>query len=330
MLEPLGFDQLTEVVYTAILEERETSVDGIAQSLKLAQETVAQTVDNLAKMQLIVENSLGRLAAVDPQLGLAAMLTNQHADLVRRQQDIERSRLAVATWLTRYSGDDSSPEPDAERILGRENIQSRLQRLESECESEVLSLSPVNSLPPTRIEESRPLYRQSLARGIRIRAVYLDSVRQDKPTMDHLRWLTAEGGQVRTIPSLPVRMLIVDRARALIPIANERCSDGALLLVNENVVTAMAALFLDVWRESTPIDTGHRGGEQTLTRQEIHVLRLWSQGLKDDAVARKMGLTSRTIRRISSDLMDKMGAKSRFMAGVLAVSQNWIDPHDSV
>ena len=54
-----------------------------------------------------------------------------------------------------------------------------------------------------------------------------------------------------------------------------------------------------------------------LMPQDIEVLQLQSQGLTDEASARRLGVSGRTFRRKLRSAMDKLGARSRFEAGVL-------------
>ncbi|MCJ0873473.1 hypothetical protein MTF69_29815 [Streptomyces sp. AP-93] len=48
--------------------------------------------------------------------------------------------------------------------------------------------------------------------------------------------------------------------------------------------------------------------------------------MKDDAIARSLGISSRTLRRIMMDLMYKLKADSRFQAGAHAVARGWLNP----
>jgi DNA-binding NarL/FixJ family response regulator len=47
-------------------------------------------------------------------------------------------------------------------------------------------------------------------------------------------------------------------------------------------------------------------------------------GAKDEQIARALGMSVRTVRRRVADLMDELGADSRFQAGVEAVRRGWI------
>jgi len=61
-----------------------------------------------------------------------------------------------------------------------------------------------------------------------------------------------------------------------------------------------------------------------LTDQESVVLRLLAEGHTDDVIARRLGVSARTVRRIVTVVMRRLGARSRFAAGVHAVRRGWL------
>lgn len=63
-----------------------------------------------------------------------------------------------------------------------------------------------------------------------------------------------------------------------------------------------------------------------LTGQQATALRLPAEGHTDETIAKRLGVSHRTARRIASELMDRLGARSRFEAGVRAVQQGWLPP----
>lgn len=71
------------------------------------------------------------------------------------------------------------------------------------------------------------------------------------------------------------------------------------------------------------------GGDR-LTGREQALLRLMAKGLKDEAIARDLGVSPRTLRRLIADLMRRLDCESRFQAGVEATARGWLDaaPHD--
>lgn len=57
---------------------------------------------------------------------------------------------------------------------------------------------------------------------------------------------------------------------------------------------------------------------QPISAREWQVLQLLAQGCTDEAAARSLGVSLRTVRRVTAELMEKLGAKSRFQAGLKA------------
>jgi DNA-binding NarL/FixJ family response regulator len=68
---------------------------------------------------------------------------------------------------------------------------------------------------------------------------------------------------------------------------------------------------------------GSEPGEEELSDRALLVDQLAS-GAKDEQIARALGLSLRTVRRRVAQLLDELGAGSRFQAGVEAVRRGWI------
>lgn len=60
------------------------------------------------------------------------------------------------------------------------------------------------------------------------------------------------------------------------------------------------------------------------SEEDLQIAHLLALGLKDEAVIKHLAMSHRTYRRRVRDLMDKLGARSRFEAGVLAERAGWI------
>ncbi|GLW09874.1 hypothetical protein Misp01_50030 [Microtetraspora sp. NBRC 13810] len=63
---------------------------------------------------------------------------------------------------------------------------------------------------------------------------------------------------------------------------------------------------------------GQQPAGRPISPREWQVLQLLAQGCTDEAVGRSMNVSLRTVRRITADLMTRLGAKSRFQAGLRA------------
>ena len=187
-----------------------------------------------------------------------------------------------------------------------------------------MTFAPGGAHPAADLEASRGPNGALLERGIRMRTVYLDSVRNHQPTMDHVAWLGERGGRVRTAASLPVRMVILDRRRAVLPLDTADARVGATVISGSGTVAALCALFESVWNAATPLGAAPARDGRGLTAQEAEALRLLAAGSKDEAIAKRLGVSPRTARRIAADLMERLDARSRFEAGVHAVQDGWL------
>ncbi|MEU0519950.1 helix-turn-helix transcriptional regulator [Streptosporangium sp. NPDC006007] len=327
MLTLLGLGSTEETIYRTILENPSYGVTELSLELGWPVHLIRSTLDELARLSLLrpswEEPDVLRL--VRPEVGLAALLAREEAALLNRQQEIERGRTTVAQMIATYA--DHNPAQlsgDSETLVGIDTIRARIEELSAECRQELLGFEPQGAQTPDNIEASRPLDRALLERGVAMRTIYLDSVRNDQPTMGYAGWLTEHGGRVRTVPSLPLRMIVFDRRAALVPTNPEDSGTGAVLLRGAGVVTALIALFEQTWETAIPLGEEHRTDEKGLSSQEREILRLLSIGLTDEAVARRLDVSVRTLRRVTAGLMERLDARSRFQAGYLAAVRGWL------
>jgi DNA-binding CsgD family transcriptional regulator len=126
-------------------------------------------------------------------------------------------------------------------------------------------------------------------------------------------------------------MLIVDRKVAVIPADHGDSSAGAMVVRSTGILAALCQLFDSVWSRAAPLldDGPKKSDSRGLTSSESEVLRMLTQGHTDETIAKRLGVSSRTARRIAADLMGKLDARSRFQAGAQAALYGWISP-DSI
>lgn len=213
-----------------------------------------------------------------------------------------------------------------ERVEGVDQVRERLRELAEGCRTSVWAFQPDGPQRPERLQASRPLNEAALARGVQMRSVFLDSLRNDEATRDHVVWLTARNAEVRTLPDLPTRLILMDHETAVLPLLPTDSSAGALIVTNPVVVATLESLFLWCWSRATPFQRRRPTRESMLNSQELEALRLWGEGYSDVAVARRLGVSVRTVRRISATVYDALGVTSRFQAGTRAIELGLLRP----
>ncbi|MFE9564811.1 LuxR C-terminal-related transcriptional regulator [Streptomyces sp. NPDC006487] len=272
----------------------------------------------------------GRLRAVSPDLGLQSLLAQHEAALLSRQRQMADTRVEVARLIEEFTvSRQQRRHSEVERLEGIDRIRDRIEELSMSCRKSLDAFAPGGGQSQASRTASRPLSASLNERGVVMRTVYLDSIYNDPPSVDHLRWLVQQGNGVRTVASLPSRMIIFDGEVVMLPMDPEDSAAGALLFQGPGILTTLGELFTLVWEKATPVSSGRRqrasGDSEELTSQEKAVLRLLGEGLTDEVVARKLGVSVRTGRRITAELMGRLGAKSRFQAGLRAAKLGWLD-----
>ncbi|MFG2821771.1 LuxR C-terminal-related transcriptional regulator [Kitasatospora sp. NPDC048365] len=326
MLAVLGLDSASERVYRAMLARPRDGVAALAARLGLGEEETRRSLEQLSELALIrpSHQHRGELRAVSPDVGMELLMARQQADLAAQQLRIEASRAAAAQLIAEYS--DLRPagrSPGVEQLIGLDEIRDRMGGLARELRTEVMTFAPGGGHRPETIAAAKPHDRAVLERGVRMRTVYLDSVRNSLPTLEYVTWLAELGGEVRTAPELPTRMIIFDRTTALIPVSSEDTAAGAVVLTGNGTLTALCALFENVWAGAQPLG-GTVRDRSGLSPQESAVVRLLAQGLTDDAISKRLAVSPRTARRLATELMERLEARSRFEFGVRAVQQGWL------
>lgn len=211
-------------------------------------------------------------------------------------------------------------------------VRLRMEELARNTQREVLSLHPGGPPSLDSLRASLPLDLSALRRGVQLRAMYEHTVVTDAATLDYLGQVTAEGAQIRTMKQVPTRLTVLDRGTGLLPACEDALGGSALVIRGTGIVTALIALFERCW-DSAPdwlVDQPGRAEGSThrsapLDERDQHLLRMLRLGVKDEAVARHLGVSVRTVRRQIAGLLDQLDASSRFQAGVHAASRGWLD-----
>lgn len=134
--------------------------------------------------------------------------------------------------------------------------------------------------------------------------------------------------EVRVSGAVRQELILVDGETIIAPDSPLTASGGSGASVIQNSVVAdmLQHLLGGVWDTARcparplPFEGGTRG------RVLQEVLILMGEGYKDDAAARKLGLSVRTYRRYVADIMRDLQVDSRFQAGVRAARSGLMEP----
>lgn len=161
----------------------------------------------------------------------------------------------------------------------------------------------------------------NLQRGIHYRAVFPDHVRHTLKR--RVGGLVELGAYVRTVPTVPLNAMVIDRVRAVLPTTPGGTEAAAIHI--EYVVAAAIEVFEHLWQAGTPFSALDASDKVRLGRREREVLKMLAAGHPDESIAVRLEVSVRTVRRTIAAMMDLLGARSRFQAGALAANSGWLN-----
>ena len=327
LLQFLGLGPEAGTVYELMIRHPETDAIDIAERLGWAEPCVRKTLSDLEHLGLVRRSceQPGEVRLVSPAIGLGSLIARREADLSRHEQEVSEFRALTASLVAEYyKHAEARPYLHGALLIGLDRVRLTIEELAKDCTTELAAFVTDGPQTKENLAACRPLDQALLERGVRMRSLFLQSITNDPTTMAYVNWLSEMGGEVRTIPSLPSRMAIYDRRVVLAAIDPDHSRKGAIHLEGAGVVSLLHACFDQLWAagQEWGVQRGPEHGD--LTGQEREIIRLLSVGNTDAAVARKLGISVRTTRRVIAELADRLGARSRFQMGVGAAQAGWL------
>jgi DNA-binding Lrp family transcriptional regulator len=315
-LAPLGLTPLDEAVYRALLGHADMAPAELAAEVGASATRVDRSLDRLRHLGLVsrLSGRRRRYTAAEPEAAIESLIRHRTADLERvRSVTVE---LAAAFHAAQRAGGRGDA---VELVNGAEELGRWFVRLQQQVRDEMLVLDR----PPYALAASNPVEPVSLAQGVRWRAVYAPEALEIPGALEEITELGRRGERGRVLPGLPLKLAIADAKVALLPLSLDLESTQVALVHESTLLDALVDLFHTYWELAVPIgeDSPDGTGVDDETRQ---LLTLLASGLKDDAIARQLGLSTRTMRRRIRALLDDLSAANRFQAGVQAARRGWL------
>ena len=325
-LSALGLSEEQQRVYEALATSARRRAEDLADALELPLPQVGNALDKLLRLGLAVADPGDgvSVSAAPVELAVDALVRSQQEALTRAQTFSRELAQRVAR-----SGEVHRPEQLVSVIVGREAMGSISQQLESAAREEVLSLDRPPYLAPYSGAGggSNPQQQVGMASGVRYRTVFDQSVLDDPAIVERIRRDTTAGEQGRVLAALPLKLIVVDRSLALLPLLSGMDEDppAALLIRPSVLVDSLVALFEALWRAAAPLRLEGATDDVGLEEREARtVIGLLAAGLSDSRIAHTLGISERTVRRKVATALELLGAETRFQAGLKAHERGWV------
>lgn len=240
----------------------------------------------------------------------------------------------AGTAPARRRAEEGSPAAEAEEVgasdsafryvHGLPEINRAIQEELDRARQEILTAQPDGPRPDLVLQEALDAVRSQLATGVAMRTLYQHSTRFDEPTKKYVSAVTEYGVQVRTLPEFFERLIVIDRSTAFIPGSADRTT--AVLIREPAVVHFLADVFEREWDRAEPHPfvpvRAAEAAPKVVPGMRESIRKLLIEGRSDKEIARRMGISLRSLQGHVASLKEDYGAEHRLQLGYLMALSN--------
>lgn len=238
------------------------------------------------------------LAEARRLIDLVATLPDLSRELIRDYQHVHLRASGASVYL-------------AEKA----EVNARLQDVVADAKREILAAQPDGPRSRDLLEIAVSRDTAALDRGVELRTIYRDTVRDHAVTAEYARTMSARTSgrpaQYRTLPGDFERMIIVDREQAFVSnhVVAGAPPHAAWLVTDPAVVAVLASMFDAKWRHAQPwygelrtrgskaaIDVVSGADGVRTNRQQRSIMRYLCDGESQEATARKLDMSRRKLQ----------------------------------
>ena len=318
-LEVWGLDDVAETAYRAMLRNPDHDLAQLARHLELPAAELESAVDALVRVGLVVRQGDGVLPA-SPATTLAALVHGELSDLEERRARLDAVRASLSGFAADHMVGQSRGWASVPfEVLSLEESFAAVEDIQRSTTGEVLSCHPAVNIDvdaPAYVE----LLEHQLAAGRPMRGLYPAEVLGAPDRLAYVRHWADAGEHVRLAHRELPSVAVFGTEAALVTADGTHNDAGRLLLRAPALVTLVRALFEEYWTQAVPLP--RTAGPTDPADEARSVLELLQMGMKDESIARQLGVSLRTVRRRIADLMDDLGASTRFQAGAEAARRD--------
>ncbi|MEU9089536.1 hypothetical protein [Streptomyces sp. NPDC048428] len=326
LLTLLGLGPDEDAVYRLLVDRPESEPGTLSGQLGgLAVEGVLDSLVERGLASADRQDSDGtlRYRAAPPVLALGPLLES-------RRSALHRVESLVGDLSERHrSAQMYGAGAPVEVLSGPAAVRRRLVTMQRQARSEVCTFVPARHMPALLSFEDNHEEADSemMRRGVTVRSVVERTWLEHPATAALVASCVAQGQHISVTERLPIKLVIVDRRIALLPLDPERESEPVALVVHRTgLLTALVSLFeehFEKGRRMTPSGVEERA-ESPVAATDRQIVALLHIGLTDAAIARQLGMGHRTVQRRLHALMDEVGAATRFQLGWHAAQAGWL------
>lgn len=310
-------------VYRELVSESTGSVTSLVVRTQLPEATVRGVLRELAEDGVVMPlDDTGELWNAERPDLVAARELRRHDD---RRLRVHRAESGLMD-LYRFARLQHSARLDVELIDDRATVFERFRKLQEGVREQVRAIDrPPYYWDETELARQQELQIRQMSAGISYRTIYQESTGDSSARSESMMRTVSHGENARVLTDPPIKLSVIDDEVGILALDPPAGADDllAVLLVHRSeLLSVLINVFESLWRLAVPINLDRT--DDGLGNRERGILTMMASGATDDAIARRLGLSRRTVVRAVGKLLENLGATTRFQAGAQAARRGWL------
>ncbi|MEW2132082.1 LuxR C-terminal-related transcriptional regulator [Streptomyces sp. NPDC005435] len=270
----------------------------------------------------------GALAPIPPRLAADTQMDQMERAIEEKQNTLSAMRAAIAQAQEIYLNSYGKGDSHLIRVVqGANAISATLSAAVHACQEELLTAQPGGGRPRELLDKALASDLEAIGRGVSQRTIYQHTIRSHQPTLTYVERIAGAGGEVRTLDELFDRLIVCDRKIAFIPDPSSERSEIALAVEHPGVVRYLVGVFEHAWQRATPVRNFPSTRLPPLLTDEVRrtILRHMVNGHTDEAIASRLGMSTRSVANHMRWAAELFGSRSRAQLAYLIAKSGFLD-----
>jgi sugar-specific transcriptional regulator TrmB/DNA-binding CsgD family transcriptional regulator len=313
LLHVAGIEPLEERLYRALLADSPLTLGGLAEAVGVPAGLLRGPLERLQGAGFVtpLADAEDLFVPVPPDLALHLVVSREELKLRRRLEELSRLRGAAPRLSRQLIGEAGDNHDDVVHVVEGASLVRQ-----KRADVALLARERVRRMEPI------PLLDEDLDTQADVPTTVLyERAALDEPDIfAEVLQRQARGDDVRLVPHPPARLILADEQLAFVLLDDQPERIRGVLVHPSPLLDTIIALYDQLWDRAIPLAGGdERDGAWRISEEDAALLRLLAAGLKDQAIARHLGIGLRTVVRRIGNLSRALDAETRFQAGLQAV-----------
>lgn len=319
-------DEDVAPLYLAILETPHPSRDSL-RGQGFTPDQLERLLPVLEKRRMIQRVDDDNWSVVPPDVAMPAFA----AQLEARARLVRTTAQALSrVYLRTRAADRTETTSGAVLLESLVDVAEALHQVTTTAQEWVLSSRVDSPLSRYLLDAPRAISTTPFLNGggepLNVRLDIDPALLPEPSVLEIMQARVEAGDDVRLTTGLPFTGAVNDQGLAMIDLGDDGGTPVGILLNSETGGARVRATLELAWQLGTPWRPSDTPATATdlLDPRDRSIVRLMAGGVPDAAIARQLGISSRTVERRVRVLLDRLNATTRFQAGVLAARQGLI------